>query len=185
MFRGHCVTEAAIIPKKDTYDKSASGLFKDVIRKDAIINEACLTHWGRVMHICVNKQTIIGSDNGLLPVRRQAIIWTNARTLLIGPLGTNFSEILFEIYISSFKKMHLEILSGNCHPFCLGLNVLIFAHVPGSVRSPTGWTHSKSRWEVTPRNQKRDLNIPVYYYGLWHCIWRVRWIRIIHLVRIW
>ena len=52
-----------------------------------------LTHWGRVTHICVGNLTIIGSDNGLLPGWRQAIIWTNAGILLIGPLGTNFSEI--------------------------------------------------------------------------------------------
>ena len=45
-----------------------------------------LTHWGRVRHICVSKLTIIGSDNGLSPDRRQAIIWTNAGILLIGPL---------------------------------------------------------------------------------------------------
>ena len=32
--------------------------------------------------------TIIGSDNGLSPGRRQAITWTNAGILLIGPLGT-------------------------------------------------------------------------------------------------
>ena len=56
-----------------------------------------LTHWGRVTHICVSKLTIIGSDNGLSPGRRQAIIWTNAGILLIGPLRTNFSEILIEI----------------------------------------------------------------------------------------
>ena len=56
-----------------------------------------LTHWGRVTHICVNKLTIIGSDNGLSPGRRQAIIWTNDWILLIGPLGTNFSDILIEI----------------------------------------------------------------------------------------
>ena len=30
-----------------------------------------LTHWGRVTHICVSKLTIIGSDNGLSPGRRQ------------------------------------------------------------------------------------------------------------------
>ena len=47
-----------------------------------------LTHWGRVTHICVGKLTIIGSDNGLSPGRRQAIIWTYAGILLIGPLGT-------------------------------------------------------------------------------------------------
>ena len=34
-----------------------------------------LTHWGRVTHICVSKLTIIGSDNGLSPWPRQAIIW--------------------------------------------------------------------------------------------------------------
>ena len=44
-----------------------------------------LTHWGRVTHICVGKPTIIGSDNGLSPGRRQAIIWTNAGILLIEP----------------------------------------------------------------------------------------------------
>ena len=52
-----------------------------------------LTHWGRVTHICVSKLTIIGSDHGLSPGRRQAIIWTNAGILLIRPLGTNFSEM--------------------------------------------------------------------------------------------
>ena len=39
-------------------------------------------------YICVGKLTIIGSDNGLSPGRRQAIIWTNAGILLIGTLGT-------------------------------------------------------------------------------------------------
>ena len=60
-----------------------------------------LTHWGRVTHICVSDLTIIGSDNGLSPGRHQAIIWTSAGILLIGPLGTNFSEILTEILIFS------------------------------------------------------------------------------------
>ena len=36
--------------------------------------------------------TTIGSDNGLSPSRHQAIIWINAGILLIGPIGTNFSE---------------------------------------------------------------------------------------------
>ena len=86
--------------------------------------EKLLTHWGRVTHICVSKVTIIGSDNDLSPGRRQAIIWTNAGILLIGPLGTNFSEILFEIYTFSLMKMHLKMSSGKWRPSCLGLNVL-------------------------------------------------------------
>ena len=56
-----------------------------------------LTHWGRVMHKCVSELTIVGSDNGLSPGRCQAINWTIVRILSIGKLGTNFSEILFEI----------------------------------------------------------------------------------------
>ena len=56
-----------------------------------------------------SKLTIIGSDNGLSPARRQAIIWTNAGILLIGSLGTNFSEISIGIQTFSFKKMHLKM----------------------------------------------------------------------------
>ena len=68
-------------------------------------------------HICVSELTIIGSDNGLSPYRRQAIIWTNAGILLIGPFGTQFSEILIEIHKFSFQKMHLKMSSGKCRPF--------------------------------------------------------------------
>ena len=83
-----------------------------------------LTHWCRTMHICVGKLTTIGSDNGLSPGRRQTIIWTNAGILLIGPLGTNVSEILIECHSFSFKKMHIKMSSGKWRPSCLGLNVL-------------------------------------------------------------
>ena len=83
-----------------------------------------LTHWGRMTHICVSNLTIIGSDNGLSPDRRQAIIWTSAGILLIGPLGTNFSEIWIEILKVSFIKMRLKVSSAKWRPFCLGPNVL-------------------------------------------------------------
>ena len=59
-----------------------------------IVISPTLTHWGRVTHICVSEFTTIGSDNGLSPGQRQAIIQTNAGILSIWPLGTYFSEIL-------------------------------------------------------------------------------------------
>ena len=59
------------------------------------------------------QKAIIVSYNGLTPGRRQAIIWTNAGILLIGPLGTNFSEILIKIYKFSLKKMHLKTSSAK------------------------------------------------------------------------
>ena len=86
--------------------------------------QANVFHWGRVTHICVSKHTNIGSDNGLSPGWRQAIIWTNAGILLIGPLGTNFSGTLIKIYTFLFKKMHMKMSSGNWRPCCSGLNVL-------------------------------------------------------------
>ena len=88
-----------------------------------VINSIMLPHWGRVMHICIGNLTIIGSDNGLSPNRRQAITWNNVEILLFGPLGTNFNEFLIKIRIFSFKKMHLK-MSVKRWPFCLGLNVL-------------------------------------------------------------
>ena len=91
-----------------------------------MIAHACfLIHWGRVTHICVSKLTIIGADNGLSPGWRQAIIRTNAGILLIGPLGTNFSEILIWIQTFSFRQVHLKMSSAKWRPFCLGLNELI------------------------------------------------------------
>ena len=44
------------------------------------------------MQICDIKLTNVGSDNGLSPGQHQAIIWTNAGIVLIGPLGTTFSD---------------------------------------------------------------------------------------------
>ena len=57
------------------------------------------------------------------PGRRQAIILTNAGLLLIGPLGTNFSDNLIEIITFSFMKMLLNVSSAKW-PVCIGLNVL-------------------------------------------------------------
>ena len=82
-------------------------------------------------HICVSKLTNIGSDNGLSPGRRQAIIWTSAGMLLIGPLETNFSEILIEIHFHSRKcicQCRLEnvghfVFASMCEKFiCLNQN---------------------------------------------------------------
>ena len=56
-------------------------------RKCWISHISTLSHWGRKRNIWVSTLNIIGSDNGLLPARHQAIIWPNAEILLIGPWG--------------------------------------------------------------------------------------------------
>ena len=81
------------------------------------------TYWGGVTHICIKKFTITGSDNGLSPGQRQAIIWTNAGILLTDHLGKNFSETLIEIYTFALKKMQVKISFGKWRPFCLVSNI--------------------------------------------------------------
>ena len=95
-------------------------------------------------HICIRNLTIIGSDNGLAPDRRQAIIWTNARILLIRPLRTNFREILIAILTFSFKRIRLKVSSAKWRPFCLCLNVFKDCHPStrnGGYVSSICWKH--------------------------------------------
>ena len=55
----------------------------------------------------------ISGLDGLSPVRWQAITWTNAGLLIIGPLVTNFNEIWIEIETVSFGKIQLKISSAK------------------------------------------------------------------------
>ena len=74
----------------------------------------------------------IGSDNGLSPIQPQAIIYTYVGSLSIGPLGTNFNEIVIKIQNFSFMKMHLKISSAIRRPFCPGRDDLIdVIYLPG------------------------------------------------------
>ena len=89
-----------------------------------------LSHWGLVTHICVNYVTIIGSYIGLLPGQRQAIIWTNDKKLLIGPLRTNLSEIIIKIFIQEnvFENVVWKMLAILSQPRCANQNLNISLH---------------------------------------------------------
>ena len=103
------------------------------------------------MHICVSKLAIIGSDNGLSPGRRQAIIYTNAGILLIQTSETNLSEILSGIHTFSFKKMHWKCHLQNGGPFCHGLNELRWS---GYISMPNFRPFLPYILQKMPRNPK-------------------------------
>ena len=129
-----------------------------------------LTHWGRVTYTCVSKLTIIGSDNGLSPGRRQAIIWTNVGILLIGPLGTNFSEILIKIHTFSFKTMYWKLSSAKWRRFGLGLNVLTddkWARYGTNAMSPSHMWHKTI--ELLNFIMKSMLMNPGFEYKMFDC----------------
>ena len=113
-----------LIQATQFWNKGLKGVTRILNWHSPMLPHAILTHWDQATHIYVGKLTTIGSDNGLSPGQRQAVIWTIAGILLIWPLGTNFSEILIAIQTFSLKKMHLKISSAKWRPFCLGLNVL-------------------------------------------------------------
>ena len=59
--------------------------------------------------------SVIGSDNGLSPIRRQAIIWTSSGLLSIGHFGTNFSEILIHENESENIACEKDDVMMVCH----------------------------------------------------------------------
>ena len=89
------------------------------IRKDIYIHSPILTNWGWVTHIPISELTIIGSDNGLSPGRRQTITWTNINW----NLRKNFIDILSKIHIFSFKNCIWKCLA-QWWPFYRSLNGL-------------------------------------------------------------
>ena len=95
-------------------DKLASGKSCYFTETTSVV---ILNHWGRVTHICVSKLTIICSDNGLSPGRRQAITRTNAGILVIGPLRTNFSENVNGIQHFHSRKWVWKCRMGNVGHF--------------------------------------------------------------------
>ena len=119
-----------------------------------------LTHWGRETHTCVNKLSIIGSDNGLSPGRRQTIIWTNAGILSIGPIGAIFNDKVIEIHTFSLKKIHFKMSSGKWQPFCLGLNVL-------TVDRPIHVNWSITRIFCVPYYREVQSNILFLLHSIW------------------
>ena len=107
---------------------------------------------------------IIGSGNGLSPVRRQAITWTNADLLLIGPFGTNFNEIRIEIQNFSFTKMHLKRLSAKWRPFCPGGDELMN---PIPDQTADQWITSLITGVHVPQQ--------AYGMGVLHAYWIMGW----------
>ena len=74
-----------------------------------------ITQRGQMMH--AEYASVNGLDNGLFPVRRQAII-------PIKPQGTHFNGILFENKKFPFSYFDWKMSSAKWRPLCLGLNLL-------------------------------------------------------------
>ena len=98
-------------------------------------------------------QTTIGSDNGLSPVRCQAILWTHADPLSLSnePLATNLSEISMKMNMFAFKKMYFKMSCAKWWPFyhsspCAEYTMILSlkkctAQATGLMHRHQGWNH--------------------------------------------
>ena len=75
---------------------SSSSLFK--------CQNHMLHHWIDWRIYTLINLTLIGSDNGLSPVQRHAIMRNNVESLAVGPLGENLNHIFFEIQNFHLRK---------------------------------------------------------------------------------
>ena len=71
------------------------------------------------MYASLNRVSI-GSDNDLSPIRRQAIIYTNAELLSNWPLETHFSEIVIKIQTLHARKRNWKYHLWNAGHFVQG-----------------------------------------------------------------
>ena len=96
--------------------------------------------------VCVDILTIIGSDNGLSPGQRQAIIWTNDRILSIRPLGIRNSYIFIQEYAFEkvFCKMGVILSQPQCVNFIVS-NVPVSTSVGTAMTSPLHYIHWYSK----------------------------------------
>ena len=93
-----------------------------------------LTHWGWVMHICVNKLTIIGSDNGLIvawtaPSHYRSQCWNIVNSSLRNKLQWNFNRNA-NIFIqeNALQNVVCEMTSILSRPQCVKQSI----RAPGS-----------------------------------------------------
>ena len=127
---------SAELPKYIKIDNQNYFMFsRDIILSNIYdTSTKCVLHNADLYESC--QLTIICSDIGYSPGRREAIIWTNARILLIEPFGTKLKKkknILIQ-------ENALIMLSTTCWPFFLSrtrfLKTLIYS-------VPTLWLTSR------------------------------------------
>ena len=108
-------------------------------------------------HICVGKTTIIGSDNGLSPDRRQAIIWTNAGILMIGNklqsnLNRNSNIVIQE---NAFENVVWKMAVILSRPQCVKVNQWILRQLNQSCAPTVKAVHAIFMFVIHPTKYSR------------------------------
>ena len=150
---------------KPLYEPTWTGLGLKWLLEKKLIHLQCLKYPLFTLHWFLSKHNW-QHRKGILSDKNPWWVWSGWFFLMnVGTVNStsakNFSEILNELYIFSFKKMDLRMPPGNWRPFCLGLNILtsISPHlIPIAILFVTqpfmilnDWTTWLISWVVTVR----------------------------------
>ena len=114
---------------KPLYEPTWTGLGLKWLLEKKLIHLQCLKHPLFTLHWFLSKHNWQHRRGYLVREKptvglKQMIFPHECWYTVNSTCAKNFSEILNELYIFSFKKMDLRMPSGNWRPFCLGLNIL-------------------------------------------------------------
>ena len=109
-----------------------------------------LPHWGWVMHICVGKLAIIGSDNGLSPGLNQC--WTNAvywtiRNKLQWDLNRNSCIFIQE---NAFKNVVWKMATILSRPQCVNDMSIVVPVMVQNCQAPSHYLNQCWRRSIMP-----------------------------------
>ena len=117
-----------------------------------------LTHWSRVTHICVSKLNIIGSDNGLVPTRRQCwnfLNWTPGNKLY---WNSNRNSCIF-IHKSPLDNVVWKMATILSQPQCVN---------PLTAGNTWMWTQHCGYWELGDKTPwELGAKTPSHQYLQW------------------
>ena len=107
---------------------------------------------------------IIGSDNGLSPARRQAITWTNAGILLIGPLGKHQWNLNQNLYIfvqeNGFENVVWKMVAILSLPQCVNYDYFWVAEQHGYYFAGNIFKYRKT--SSISRTKSQNLNVSCF-----------------------
>ena len=132
-------------------------------------------------HLCVGNLTIVGSDNGLSPGRRKAIIWTNAGILSIAPYKQgNFcrNRHIF-ILKNAFQNVIWEMTAILSRPQCVKTSFLICVNICSLAvfKVWVGTSCKFSEWFITKIIYMYYIDFCTTMY--WSCQYDVHFTRMI------
>ena len=109
---------------------------------DSVFFPLCLTHLGRVTHICVNNVTVIGSDNGLNQC------WNNISSNTRSRLQWNLNRNSYIVILENAFEIVYKIASISFRPQYVHFWWWSHNRLHSALWNPANFTQAREKWYV-------------------------------------